>query len=648
MQIQFPKLFSRFARRRGEEKANVPVDAPATPAVASTRQFSRVVVAEDAGDDRAMRHGEYVVASQEVIQTADLPEFRRTIQSTVIRAEYRQSICPIQISGDQFAIVLTRNMLNTEVVDEVYSELQKQHRPHIPAIYVATQSVVSELARAESGSNATRVRSSDRDSPLFKLFVEIVDFALDNGVSDIHMKLKLDREYSQVGFRMDGNVIRPRKFRMTTDQMQRMLGFMYSFKGNSTTTSSYSVTLALQCQLEEVISGQSLSFRWAQLPTHKGLKVVLRVMKVDVNDAYTSVGMQPNGAGLPPYQERAIMRELYTDGGGWVFSGRVNSGKSKFLQTLINLMPPYYEINSAEDPIEYLHNHEGSNQRSASRGLHDDEGSDAFASFKLQNKRTDPDVTVISELRDPSTTGAFRDAVLAGQRGFTTIHAPSALAIPNRLMSEEFALARDIVTLPGFLKMMVHLALVPKTCPICSLLATSHETSGFLRSVIESHSGDSAVATIAAESLRIANSEFLARLEHLFQIDVSKIRVRNPIGCSHCAREGVPELNGIRGRTLIAQIIEPSDDMMRLVRDARSIELLHYYRSLRVAGFDSDNSDGKSPLEISMYKVSLGEICLTEAEKRFQSIDAYEHDLKRLMHRSSTTHITAGNLEVVA
>jgi len=116
----------------------------------------------------------------------------------------------------------------------------------------------------------------------------------------------------------------------------------------------------------------------------------------------------------------------------------------------------------------------------------------------------------------------------------------------------------------------------------------------------------------------------------------------------HCAREGVPELNGIRGRTLIAQIIEPSDDMMRLVRDARSIELLHYYRSLRVAGFDSDNSDGKSPLEISMYKVSLGEICLTEAEKRFQSIDAYEHDLKRLMHRSSTTHITAGNLEVVA
>ncbi|WP_312684932.1 hypothetical protein, partial [Mammaliicoccus sciuri] len=78
------------------------------------------------------------------------------------------------------------------------------------------------------------------------------------------------------------------------------------------------------------------------------------------------------------------------------------------------------------------------------------------------------------------------------------------------------------------------------------LLATSHETSGFLRSVIESHSGDSAVATIAAESLRIANSEFLARLEHLFQIDVSKIRVRNPIGCSHCAREGVPELNGIR------------------------------------------------------------------------------------------------------
>ncbi|KVN48726.1 hypothetical protein WT12_08235 [Burkholderia territorii] len=646
MQIQIPNLFTRFVRRRKEDKPPVVAEPPSlTP----MRPFSRVVIEEGAADDRPMRHGDHVVSAQEVIQTADLPEIRRTIQSAVIRADYRQSICPILLAGGEFAIVLTRNMLNTEVVDEVYSELHKQHRPHLPAIYVATQSVVSELARVESNSNATRVRSSDRDSPLFKLFVEIVDFALTNAVSDIHMRLRLDREYSQVGFRMDGNVIRPRKFRMTTDQMQRMLGFMYSFKGNSTTTSSYSVTMALQCQLEETISGQALSFRWAQFPTHKGLKVVLRVMKVDADDTYTSVGMQPNGAGLPPYQERSIMRDLYTDGGGWIISGRVNSGKSKFLQTLVNLMPTYFEINSAEDPIEYLHSHEGSNQHSASRGLGDGDGADAFSDFKLQNKRTDPDVTMISELRDPTTTGAFRDAVLAGQRGFTTIHAPHALAIPNRLMSEEFALARDIVTMPGFLKKLIHLALIPKTCPTCSMLAVSNQTHEHLRAVIESHSSDPAVVAIAVDSMRVADAAFLARLENLFQIDVSNIRVRNPLGCPHCSREGVPELNGIRGRTLLAQIIEPTDDMLLLVRDSKNIELQHYYRSLRVAPFDSDNSDGKSPLEIAMYKITLGEISVTEAEKRFQSIDSYEHDLNRLMGRPTPgTRTTSNHAAMVA
>ncbi|HDR9474375.1 ATPase, T2SS/T4P/T4SS family [Burkholderia multivorans] len=594
------------------------------------KEFARVVVAADAADDGGARHGDYAVASIEVIQTADLPAYRRTVQSDVIRAEYRQSICPIRIGAGEFAIVLTRPMLNTEVVDEVYSELKKQYRPHIPAIYVATQAVVSELARADNAGSAERVRSADRDSPLFKLFVEIVDFALGNGVSDIHFRLKLNSEYSQIGFRMDGNVIRPRKFRMTTDQMQRMLAFMYSFRGNSTTTSVYSVTLPLQCNIEETISGQALSFRWSQIPIHKGLKVVLRMMKIDAQDAYTSIGMQPNGAGLPPYQEKTIMRSLYTDGGGWIFSGRVNSGKSKFLQTLVNLMPPYFEINSAEDPIEYLHSHEGSNQYSASRGLGDGQEEDAFHSFKLQNKRTDPDVTVVSELRDITTTGAFRDAVLAGQRGFTTIHSPNALAIFNRLMSEEFGLARDIVTMPGFLKMLIHLALVPKTCAACALPAASSETNDYLRAVLERHSDDAAVVTIATESLRVASAGFLARLEGLFSIDVSNIRVRNPIGCPHCRREGVPELNGIRGRTLVAQIIEPNDDMLLLVRESKNIELQHYYRSLRTAGFDSDNSDGKSPLEIAMYKVSRGEICLTEAEKRFQSIEAYEHELKRL------------------
>lgn len=639
--MNIAKLFSRFTRRSLTAPPSTTADHAA---VAPKREFSRIVISPASGSEDGVRHGDYTVAREEVIAVADLPSYTRTIQTTHLRAEFRESICPIQLTteGDDrrtFAIVLTRSVVGTDVIDEIYAELQKTYRPATPAVYVATQTVVSELARSESSNDLARKLAADRESPFFKMFVEITDFAIENGVSDLHLKLKKEKEYSQVGFRMDGSIFRPRKFRMPSDQLRRMLGFMYSFKGNSTSTSYYSAEESLQCQIEETIGGQRLGFRWSQFPTHKGLKVVLRVMKLDAGDAYTSLGMQPNGAGLPPYQEKAILRALRTDGGGWVISGRVNSGKSKLLQTVLNMLPSHFEINTAEDPIEYLLTHEGANQHSTSRGIGDNDGKDAFEPFKLQNKRTDPDATAIMELRDTSTTGAFRDAVLAGQRGFTTLHAPDALAIPGRLMSEEFGLTRDVVTMPDFLKMLIHLALVPKNCPECSLLAVSEETNTYLKNVLSMPGVDSAVAEIAAASLRIASSPFLHNLQRLFAIDLSNIRVRNPNGCAHCMREGVPELNGIRGRSLVAQMIEPTDDMMVLVRASKNIELRHYYRGLRAAGYDSDNSDGKSPLEIAMYKVSRGELCLSEAEKRFQTIEAYEHGLKRLTLGNGRTSI---------
>lgn len=595
------------------------------------RKFTTVVIHPDSEDGHMPKHGNYHVSDREIVATSELPPFSRTITS-VVRDQFKHSICPIQlrpVEGQQdrlFAIVLVRDILGHDVVDQIYEELQKNHRPAHPSVFVATQAVVSELARAASSTDVVSRASADRESPFFKMFEDIASFALENGVSDIHFRYKKEEEYSQVGFRMDGNVIRPRKFRMSSDQMLRMLSFWYSFRGNSTSSSVYSVNESLQCQIEETIAGRRLGFRWAQLPIHKGLKVTLRVMRLDAGDVYKSLGA--DGAGLPPYQVQTIRRAMRTDGGGWILSGRVNSGKSKLLQTIVSQLPSHYEINTAEDPIEYIYQHDGANQHSTSRGLADDDDKDTFQPFKLANKRMDPDVTVVSELRDRSTTGAFRDAVLAGQLGLTTIHAPSALAIPQRLMSEEFGLSRDVVTDPDFLKMLIHLGLVPKSCPHCSLGVRAEDTATVLRKAVDSD--DAAIAEIANASLRIVSAEFLRRIEDLFSLDVAGMRVRNPFGCSHCRRDGVPELNGVFGRTPVAQIIEPTTEMLLLVRESKAIELHHYHRSLRVAGFDSDNSDGKSPLEVAMYKVATGEICLSQAEKRFQTIDAYEHELARM------------------
>lgn len=635
MRIKLPNPFLRLTGLGRASAASANPRGADRPALV-TRKFTNVVIASDGDGSRGRHHGDYHVSEREIVATSELPPFAKTITS-VVRDQFKHSICPIQlrpVEGQQerlFAIVLVRDILGNDIVDQIYEELQKTYRAAHPAVFVATQAVVSELARAATNTDVATRASADRDSPFYKMFADIASFALENGVSDIHFRYKKEEEYSQVGFRMDGNVIRPRKYRMSSDQMLRMLSFWYSFRGNSTSSSVYSVNEALQCQIEETIGGRRLGFRWAQLPIHKGMKVTLRVMRLDAGDAYKTLG--EDGAGLPPYQVQTIRRAMRTDGGGWILSGRVNSGKSKLLQTIISLLPSHYEINTAEDPIEYIYQHDGANQHSTSRGLADDDDKDTFQPFKLANKRMDPDVTAISELRDRSTTGAFRDAVLAGQLGLTTIHAPSALAIPQRLMSEEFGLSRDVVTDPDFLKMLIHLGLVPKSCPSCSLGVLEAETAQVLMSAKDGD--DAAVAEIAEASLRIVSPEFLRRIEGLFAINVAGMRVRNPFGCKHCRRDGVPELNGIHGRTPVAQIIEPTTEMLLLIRESKSIELHHYYRSLRVAGFDSDNSEGKSPLEVAMYKVSTGEICISQAERRFQTIDAYAHELARMKQGAS-------------
>lgn len=639
-----PNLFLRIAGRLKATAKPQQSERLAAPEAMPARAFNRVVLDADGDTGESARHGEYQIAEREVFATAELPPFIKSLQADVsIRDELKHSICPVQLRpvSDEhkrvFAIVLIRDMVGNDVVDQIYSDLQKKgYRPDSPAVYVATQAVVSELARADSGTDVASRLAADRDSPFYKIFVDIAEFAVANGVSDIHFRYRAENEYSPTGFRMDGNVIRPKKFRIQSGQMLRMLSFWYSFRGNSTSTSSYSEREVLQCQIEETIGGQRLGFRWSQFPIHKGLKVTLRVMQLDASDVYTSLGMRPNGAGLPEYQEKTLLRALRADGGGWVISGRVNSGKSKLLQTIVGLLPSHFEINTAEDPIEYLHNHEGANQHSTSRGIGDDDGKDAFTPFSMANKRTDPDATVISELRDVNTTSAYRDAVLAGQPSFCTIHAPNALAIPQRLISEEFGLSLDVVTMPDFLKMLIHLALVPKNCQSCALPVNDPHTLEVLKAAL--NSDDPAIVEIAATSIGIASTESLNRVHRLFSFDVSGMKVRNPHGCSHCMREGVPELNGIRGRTPVAQIIEPTTDMLLLIRESKNIELQHYYRSLRTAGFDSDNSDGKTPFEIAMYKVARGEICLSMAEKRFQTIDQYEHEQARLFRRTNSLH----------
>jgi type II secretory ATPase GspE/PulE/Tfp pilus assembly ATPase PilB-like protein len=644
-------MFANFARREKTPTHDTPlVTAPGS--TVEKRKFQRVIVTSSAQHDEPTERFGVKIAQGELIAVDGLPKFARTLQKDYVSVDHKQAICPIQISGSvsvnsvevkrQFAIVLLREHLTSDVLEELITALRRNFEPAEPCLYLATHSVVSQLASTtESVENALKL-SDERESTLWKRFVEVTNFAVDNQASDLHFKIRTNHDTSQISFRMDNQVIRPRAFNYQSKFTMQMMGYLYGFHGNSTTTNYFNSRDPLQCQVEETINGRKLSFRWAQLPIHGGVKIVMRVMALDAKDTYTSLGPEPGGAGFTPYQVNIWNRTMLSAGGGTVIAGVVNSGKSRTLQTVISLFPHEYEINTAEDPIEYPIDHPGVNQHSTSRAITDDPTKDPFHAFKLQNKRMDPDVTMIAELRDIPTAGAFRDSILAGQRGFTTLHAPDALAIPERLVSEDFGLKRDLISMPGFFKLWVYLALMPKLCNHCALPVDSEDTLKTLRDVTNEPGVDPIVAAHAATALNVMSAASRNRVERLFDFPSSKMRVRNPYGCPHCIRENVPELNGIRGRSLVAQMVEPTLEMLGLIREAKNIELHQLYRASRVAGFDSDNSDGKTPFEVALYRVAHGEACLSDVERRFQTIDAYEHynlQFARQVKRSSGTRV---------
>ena len=631
------RLIGHFGRL-GRKVPGVSQSSPTPPLSLPQKEFERVVVRSSDVHEGELSSG-VMVAQNELIAVSDLPKFTRTLQKEVVMAEHLNHICPIQIATDAadgrriFAVVLLKNMLKSDVTEAVIHALSREYQPASPCVYVATQNVLSELALRSRDPQGVKTNETERESPHWSHFVNFVMFAVEYGVSDIHIRLRTTEEYSQVSFRMDGSVARPRRFRMLTTQLSNVMSYLYSFHGNSNTMNYFSESVPLECQIEETIGGRRLSFRWGQLPVSGGLKIVLRMQRLDEEDAFTSLGRERGGAGFTSYQVPMWERNLYSAGGAIVLSGVVNSGKSKTAHTLLNMLPDDVELNSAEDPVESPLRHPGANQHSTARRLAEHTEKDTFTPFKMMNKRMDPDVTFIGELRDTSTASAFRDSVLSGQRVITTIHAPNALMIPERLVSEEFGLSRELISLPEFLKLMVYQALVPKNCPKCALDPTSPETQKLLNEILSSVS-DPVVARLARKAKRVADPAMLQRIERSFGFDVKRLRIRNPHGCAHCAREGVPDLNGLHGRQLVAQMVEPTYDMLEAIHRADNIGLYRLYRKMRVTGFDDDNSDGKSPMEIAMFNVAQGELCFSEVERRFQNIDSYEYQIKQMKSQS--------------
>ncbi|MFC5550205.1 GspE/PulE family protein [Massilia aerilata] len=529
----------------------------------------------------------------------DLPVFSRKLYDVVALAlSLKHRVCPIDVSTEsepkRFAVVLLQSERNSDIADALVAGLQeKGWKIAETGYYIASPSVMDELAR--DGINANRktgkgLESKKQDSALWGLFQSAARFALDNGASDIHIRINRTQANSQIMFRIDGRLTKPREFAIATDRLLDMTAYVYNIHGQSGSENIFNENAPQQCQVAATINGVKVQFRWASNKTARGTKVVMRVIVQDTEEnirTLTQLGY------LPP-QLSIWSRAISRLGGGILISGVVNSGKSTSLQSVLATMPDWMEIMTIEDPVENLI--PNSDQFSVSRSLTSD-ADDPFIAAKRQTKRMDPDVVMIQEIRDKESAALFRDIAESGHRAFSTIHAPSATDIITlRLSSNELGIPRDVIATPGFLTLLVYQALVPKLC------------------------------SCKKHAAEVYDAEYLERIERLFQIDRSRIKAENREGCEVCLRKDLPELAGTKGRLMVAEMIEPTEKMLLMFRDGKNLELRRYIRSQRIARFDEPDSTGKNALEVAMYHVSHGHLDPKEVERKFGTFEQYERE----------------------
>jgi twitching motility protein PilT len=113
-------------------------------------------------------------------------------------------------------------------------------------------------------------------------------------------------------------------------------------------------------------------------------------------------------------------------------TGPTGSGKSTTLAAMIDKINREWRghILTVEDPIEFVHKHQGCivNQREV--------GADtkSFASALKYALRQDPDVVLIGEMRDQETIGAGLTIAETGHLAFATLHTNSCAETINRVI----------------------------------------------------------------------------------------------------------------------------------------------------------------------------------------------------------------------
>jgi type IV pilus assembly protein PilB len=330
--------------------------------------------------------------------------------------------------------------------------LQKQLGPDVK-VYIATKSnilaaldqyrgnITNELTQVIASEDNAKKNEEDQevkeedvaeDSPVAQTINLIIDFAIKQGASDIHIEPRED--HVSIRYRVDGQLREtnklPKKILLAMVSRIKILSNLKIDERRAPQDGRFKVVVG---------SGQ-YALRVSTLPIADGEKVVMRIL----NESSKASSLQE--LGFWGISLERLEQALTRPNGLVLFTGPTGSGKSTSLFSILSrLNQPTINISTVEDPIEYKIPGVNQVQVNPIAGM-------TFANGLRALLRQDPNIIMVGEIRDNETANLAVQAALTGHLVFSTLHTNNAATCLPRLLDmgiEPFLIASTVRAIVG-------------------------------------------------------------------------------------------------------------------------------------------------------------------------------------------------------
>jgi type IV pilus assembly protein PilB len=355
-----------------------------------------------------------------------------------------------------FPIKQKTQILTVAMVDPVnvvaLDELQQTTKLKIRPVLASEHEIDTAIARhfeVKHYTNELREHQSnyetdsDNEAPIVRMVNTIINQAINDRASDIHIEPQTD-----------GVLVRVRVDGLLRELMLLPLDIRESIISRVKILAQLDISIKMLPQDGRMVykhPAGDVDLRISTIPTVAGEKVVIRILKKqqELLNIY-NLGFSPGNLTL-------LRKIIFSTHGMILITGPTGSGKTTTLYAILNeLKTPAKNIITIEDPVEYTISGVNQIQVNNKTNL-------TFAIGLRAILRQDPDIIMVGEIRDRETAAVAVRAANTGHLVLSTMHTNDSADALTRLLDmgvEHYLIASGVIG-------VISQRLVRKLCDHC-------------------------------------------------------------------------------------------------------------------------------------------------------------------------------------